>query len=834
MTWAIHVGDCRHELARMPAGSVDAVVCDPPYGLSNEPDMAEVLAHWLAGDDYTHTGGGFMGKAWDSFVPGPAVWRECLRVLRPGGHLVAFGGTRTYDMLTLAIRLAGFEVRDCLMWVYGCLTDDVEVLTEHGWVHGVDVAEGDRIAQWDSASGELTLAAVAETYRAPWDGPMRVLRNADTDQVLTPNHRVYHRTQRRQQVAGVRRCWFDDEWQVSEAAELTTHQPMKLPIAGHVDGPGIGGADYAALLGWVFTEGGFDHSGTGVRIYQSSVNADHVAEIGALLDRLGPHKRYDRDRSYKGRNYVESTWFVTGELAERVRADLPGKRPTYPLLWRMTMPEREAFLDAAMKGDGTGWCGTSPQFFQQHEDDLEWVQTLLHTMNRAGKVGMRPNRLGGAVYLRDTATTELQARHHKAATWEHYQGDVWCVRVPTGAFLARRNGKVFITGNSGFPKSLNVAKAVDSTLGVKGELGGPRSEAHAGWIQRGRMRGAGDTADGHAGWQSPWMDDSDAVDRNARQYIPGSPEAQQWDGWGTALKPAWEPIVLARKPLEGTVAANVLDHGVGALNINDCRVGTEDGYTNPTSWGGGEGWTGNKGAGPRIDNGGRWPANVLLGHNDDCVRVGVRVDRVGGGEHATSGFVDGYEAGDGFVGSDVTTDVWECVDGCPVAALDAQSGDVKGAVGMTQHGSGTNTVYGTYARSEASVGGAGVPDSGGASRFFYQAKANRRERQFGLPDGVRNDHPTVKPWALLDWLIRLVCPPSGTVVDPFCGSGTTGIAAVRAGYRFIGVELDPHYAVDLAMPRVAAAADPSRPPIDYSSPTVLRDRPVPEPELTLF
>jgi len=106
-------------LKELPDNSVDSVVTDPPYGLSKQPDMAEVMRHWLDGDDYEHKGAGFMGKSWDSFVPGPSVWRECFRVLKPGGHLLSFFGSRTYDIGTLAIRLAGFEVRDQIMWVYG-------------------------------------------------------------------------------------------------------------------------------------------------------------------------------------------------------------------------------------------------------------------------------------------------------------------------------------------------------------------------------------------------------------------------------------------------------------------------------------------------------------------------------------------------------------------------------------------------------------------------------------------------------------------------------------------------------------------------------------------
>ncbi len=890
MSVTVHHGDCVDVLAGLPDNSIDAIVCDPPYGLE------------------------FMGKAWDrldgggSVVDDPAevggfqdgaggnpysrirygdgagatgaremqAWHErwaaaAFRVLKPGGYLLAFSGTRTYHRLASAIEDAGYEIRDMIDWLYGCLTADAEVLTEHGWKPGIEVEVGDRIAQWDPTTEAVTLAPVERTYRVPWDGPMRVLRNADTDQVLTPNHRVWHREKRRQQVDGVRRTWYDSGWAAAEAQAVTTSAPVRLPLGGFHDGDGIGGEDYAALLGWVWTEGGFDLSGSGVRVYQSSVNAEKVAEIAVLLDRLGwlgPHKRYDRARTYTRRNgerhdYTETTWFLSGALARSVRGDLPGKRPTYPLLWRMTVTEKQAFLRAAMLGDGSGWGSRAEQFHQQHEDDLTWFQTLLALVGRAGKVGMRRDRTGGAVYLRQFAMTELQHRHLADAA-EHYTGEVWCVGVPTGAFLARRNGRVFVTGNSGFPKSLDVAKALDARLGVEGTFGAPKSAEHAGWIERGRMRGKPGESQGHEGWDRPGLhDDPEAMDRLAREYHPASPEGQAWNGWGTALKPGHEPIVVARKPLIGTVADNVLAYGTGALNIDASRL---DGHARTWTEPRGRPWKTDPDAdADYVTNPkGRYPTNVILSHDPACEQVGwrevptgtaVNRNRPPEGSPTDSAVPihapvrQGPDVSYGEGGREMIPE-WACVPGCPVAELDAQSGDSSSPSGPVTRGPSLGaTPLGPRSRQGADQGvGVGYADAGGASRFFYVTKASTAERNRGLagfPERDRSDqsawsslcrecgsrtrpgtpgtcghdrdafefvpspptrnvHPTVKPVDLMRHLVRMVTPPGGTVLDPFLGSGTTGIACVLEGFAFVGIEREAEY-VAIAEARIEHA-----------------------------
>lgn len=111
-------GDCLERLKELDDNSVDSVVTDPPYGLSKEPDITEVLTKWMAGEPYDHNHKGFMGKEWDSFVPHPDIWKEVFRVLKPGGHALVFAGTRTQDLMTISLRLAGFEVRDVIEWIY--------------------------------------------------------------------------------------------------------------------------------------------------------------------------------------------------------------------------------------------------------------------------------------------------------------------------------------------------------------------------------------------------------------------------------------------------------------------------------------------------------------------------------------------------------------------------------------------------------------------------------------------------------------------------------------------------------------------------------------------
>lgn len=395
-------GDCLDQLKKLADNSIDAIVTDPPYGLSDHKpsDVMDCLAAWLDGKPYQTKKRGFMGNTWDSWVPVPEVWRECFRVLKSGGHLLAFAGSRTHDLMSIALRLAGFECRDTVMWVY----------------------------------------------------------------------------------------------------------------------------------------------------------------------------------------------------------------------------------------------------------------------------------------------------------------------------------------SSGFPKSLDVSKQIDKMAGAEREVVGVAGRS-------GSIRNsmAGDFAGG--------------------EYMataPATEAASQWEGWGTALKPAYEPVLLFRKPLSGTVAENVLKHGTGGINIDGCMVGASDGENRarpPRTTGGNTGnWKDWSDRESEHHAAGRWPANFIHSGEDDAI--------------------------------------------------------------------------------------AGL---GEASRYFYCAKASKRDRDEGLEgfdlskttfasgtglrnngDGTprnqapsnKNSHPTVKPTDLMRYLCRLVTPPNGVILDPFMGSGSTGKAAMLEGFNFVGIEREAEY-LKIAEARISQVATPS-------------------------
>jgi len=318
---------------------------------------------------------------------------------------------------------------------------------------------------------------------------------------------------------------------------------------------------------------------------------------------------------------------------------------------------------------------------------------------------------------------------------------------------------------SGFPKSLDVSKAIDKAAGVEREVVGfKRGTTAAPETGRHDMPGKA-TGVPQVGCDVPIT-------------APATALAAKWDGWGTALKPAWEPIILARKPLDGTVAGNVLKWGVGGINIDGCRVELQDGEDISVS----------RDDAKELDtrglsrgNQGRWPANFIHDGSEEVLEL----------------------------------------------MPETKSGTA------IRHNSGGNTFGGENPK--PLLDDMGYGDSGSAARFFYCAKASKQDRdegcesmpavKSGMSNGAqlhgegydkgqdiglnrviqrRNHHPTVKPTALMRYLVKLVSRPGHTILDPFSGSGSTGKAAILEARQFLGIELQPEY-VQIATARLSHA-----------------------------
>jgi DNA modification methylase len=412
---------------------------------------------------------------------------------------------------------------------------------------------------------------------------------------------------------------------------------------------------------------------------------------------------------------------------------------------------------------------------------------------------------------------------------------------------------------SGFPKSYNIAKGIEGKI-VNGssswndwkKLDGEKEQVNWGYSKS-------QSEQGYRG------DYTEANKERVGKVNFQSDEAKAWEGWGSALKPANEPIVLARKPLEKglSIAENVLKWGTGGINIDGCRVSSSEDMSNikafgsmPTnksdSIGFSRPWMNDResilekqnAALDKMKNLGRFPANLILTHHPECECKGLKkikgqIDKPtnrtkfdGTWNEDTTGFkknINNIRLKEGFAdeNGEETIEDWECHENCPIRIMDEQSGVSKSPNTYTRKSDGFSigNSYQKNVGEKIGIESKNFGDSGGASRFFYVAKASKSERNKGLEGfdekqsvgcggGIgdyiedvnsasgkygsekapnKNFHPTVKPIKLMQYLARLITPPNGIVLDPFCGSGTTGIACKLEGFEFVGMEQDPEY-----------------------------------------
>jgi len=567
--------DCLVLLKELPENAIDTVITDPPYGLK------------------------FMGKEWDRGVPGVPFWAETLRVAKPGAHLLAFGGARTWHRLACAIEDAGWEIRDCLLWVYGCLSEDTEVLTPEGW-ESYDIARTKRIMSYDPE---------ADIYQ--WEKPLRWseyrvesdfafhIESDTTDQIVSYNHR----------------CLVERD---------------------------------------------------GMLVFVAAEECAGVERVPTLSS------------DFCGIPLCDGASFVSGGI-----------------FGAATLTVRDC-------------ASYQPRCDGQSDRESRVVRL---------ECGPQAARARASYYTTVATVTPIQ-----------YTGLMFCPTVSTGAFVARRNGQVFLTGNSGFPKSHSISKAIDKGAGAERPVVGHQRLTGNACVP---TKAKGGTYGVNVGTVPP---------QEVPITAPATPEAAAWDGWGTALKPSWEPIILAMKPLDGTYAHNALSYGVAGLNIDGARIPVDSPVTinrfadgmKPFGDGAGHPYMTEKSLQ------GRWPGNLLL-------------------------------------------------DEVAVQMLDAQASNLKSGYmlpGQQRQKSKGRGGYHGHMPDEASALGT-YGDVGGASRFFYCAKASKKDK------GENNTHPTVKPTALMEYLCKLTATPTGgMILDPFMGSGTTGVAAIRCGREFIGIELE--------------------------------------------
>jgi len=547
-------------LKEFPDNHFDSIVTDPPYGLGKEPNAEELMKDWIEKGYHEISGSGFMGKEWDAFVPQPIFWKEIFRVLKPGGHVLAFYGSRTYDWGVMAMRFANFEVRDTITWHFGS---------------------------------------------------------------------------------------------------------------------------------------GFPKS----------------HNISKAIDKMGGESL---------------DWFIDYILEVAEERGISKKELT------MLFPSKN--------GNPTGW--------------------LWNKQNNQSITLQQYNKIKNYLQLPFDNIEEVER-------------------------------EVIGKGKAGL---------------TKGDIANFSGETEF------------------------------------NITAPSTDQAKLWEGWGSALKPASEYICLARKPLEKglSIAENVLKWGVGAINIDGCRVGHNEEQKFKNREQRKEGWNmdncgfdSTKNTTASANPSGRFPANLILTHHPECECVGLK--NVGKGERKQHEDGEVSSANEGYTrpnkssfthkDSSVIANYGEetienCHDDCPIKILDQQS------LAMGMHSAGVKRNKDVTSEYDNSSFHAPTTrqmnrfgDKGGASRFFYIAKASKSERNKGLEgfeEGqtkggggtyneeasakygsikakAQNFHPTVKPIKLMQYLVRLVTPPNGIVLDPFCGSGTTGLACKLEGFDFVGLEQDAEY-----------------------------------------
>lgn len=630
----LYHGDCLDLLQQMSDNTIDAVVCDPPYGLA------------------------FMGKKWDYDVPSEEIWKECLRVLKPGGHLLAFAGTRTQHRMAVRIEDAGFEIRDMIAWLYGS-----------GFPKSLDVSK-----------------AIDKAARSP------LLRNAPKAFLdKLPNNTRWDWIHGGH-VPG--RSWWERIKTELEGADGI--EPEVLEFVKKTAGWFTQEDEYGVTA--PVTDEAKEWTGWGTALKPA---------IEPLTWATKPLSVVPINDILQVENTIGSLICLSLSNVKNVELFLASSQNG---LSAVSVSARLiAAVNHGVSCDGLSGLMAmfkSPETAKIILNTVELWNCILTANSQRQNTFTTSMAINLTTALRTFDCLILQIIQNTITPDEHRE---------LGKLLSACIAKPF--SSEPLVKSSNVTFAHDLVT-LLTELR-PASNAEASFISVAQI--------------------ANTVLSNAITSLEEK------------VSPAMEPITVARKPLVGTVAANCQKYGTGAINVDGCRVETDDpprvgNVEKSQSVGYGAATWQKSGTTPPL---GRWPANVIHDGSEEVVELFPELGKSTGGRTIK-------RSGGGNVGS-----------------------------GKDSEKSWTND-------------DPGYGDSGSAARFFYCAKASRAERNRGCEDlptnGTNpNNHPTVKPLALMEYLIKLVTREGQTILDPFAGSGSTLVAAAKLNRVCIGIEREVEY-----------------------------------------
>ena len=750
--WYVHCGDSRDVLTFYPDECFDSMCCDPPSGT------------------------GFMGKSWDKNKGGRDQWidwlagilREAFRVLKPGAHALVWALPRTSHWTATAVENAGFEIRDVISHIQGA-----------GFPKSLDVGKSIYARRDDSPRVRI----VCRWLRSKMDS------HGVTATQIAAEFGFHSR--------------MVEHW----AARDTDSQPY-LPTLEQIPQllSALGDPGVPDEIVDLMVELNGRKGQPGEEWFRREVLGQHVGDMGGLAgERLGSC----------GGNITAPA----SDAAKQWDGWGTALKPSHEnwILARKPLMGRGVNVRDVVESNlrARGALGV-----------IEWQKEIVkdasHSSHRASLL-LTNRRLAGGTSAVSAGASETGKEGPKTHSSSGTLGTGGPRAIPAGvestAGRRTRGSEVTLSQRmgedahaAGRPSSASLRSIISTAEepNTDDQLTGKSTRNSAGTDSPVDTESFVGIATGLTGSMA-----SVRIERNTA---------------GVFVWPNGLPITTPGKPL--TVAQNVIEHGTGGLNIAACRVGTDE----VTGWGGGgsslhDGGLSRDGGDPRPVSG-RWPPNTLLSHSAACVRIGTTAIK------ANPAWNDNRPPSS-FTGSETspvhhsdegkeTVAQYDCAADCPIAELGRQSGEAGGSPGGRNNAARKSQSKGAD-KTHSTMGFSG---SGTAARFFpnfhpdppnfpffYSAKPSSAERDAGLdtfealPGGTRrNSHPTVKSTELMRWLLRLITPPGGTVLDPFAGSGTTGIACVLEGFDFHGIELDDLH-TDIARARIAHVAGGTWEPI---------------------